>query len=224
MNKMNNQNHYNAIYYDILVKSFLSARGYNATEIDLNSEYFVSEFASWIKERRKMGLDYLSFIEPLINLNNTKEIIAEIGKGESDSLLKDTDSIMITPFTKHIERIKPETLVEGSLWIERSHPLIIRGNKSTDISKCNIQRFITHNPYSKGNIRNWETLHNSEKYNITVGIYGSIFDNDIDGKIKMLNQLKEKIKDNCFYERNTDVNGVYMHVISSNHKILKPHF
>ena len=210
---MNNQSHYNAIYYDILVRAFLSANGLKSTDIDLNSEFFVSEFAHWIKERRKIGLDYLSFIEPLAKLNSTKEVVAEIGKGESDTLITGDNHIIITPFTKNIKREKPELLVEGSLWVERCRPIIIRGNRSVDISKCNIKRFITHNPYSKGNIRNWETLHNSEKYNITVGIYGSIYDHDIEDKIKVLNQLKDKLNDNCFYERNTERGDIYMQVV-----------
>lgn len=220
---MNNQNHYNAIYYDMLVKSFLSAKGLKSSNIDLNSESFVSEFAGWVKERRKIGLDYLSFIEPLVKLNSIKEVVAEIGKGESDTLITGDSHIIITPFTKNIKREKPELLVEGALWVERSHPILIRGNKSIDISKCNIKRFITHNPYSKGNIRNWETLHNSEKYNITVGIYGSIHDQDIEEKIKLLHYLKDKLTDNCYYERSNITSDSYMHIISSNHKVLKPH-
>lgn len=220
---MNNQSHYNAIYYDMLVRVFLSANGLKSTDIDLNSEFFVSEFAHWIKERRKIGLDYLSFIEPLAKLNSTKEVVAEIGKGESDTLITGDNHIIITPFTKNIKREKPELLVEGSLWVERCRPIIIRGNRSVDISKCNIKRFITHNPYSKGNIRNWETLHNSEKYNITVGIYGSVYDHDIEDKIKVLNQLRDKLNDNCFYEKNVERGDIYMQVVSSNRKILKPH-
>lgn len=220
---MNNQSHYNAIYYDMLVRAFLSANGLKSTDIDLNSEFFVSEFAHWIKERRKIGLDYLSFIEPLAKLNSTKEVVAEIGKGESDTLITGDNHIIITPFTKNIKREKPELLVEGSLWVERCRPIIIRENRSVDISKCNIKRFITHNPYSKGNIRNWETLHNSEKYNITVGIYGSIHDQDIEEKIKLLHYLKDKLNDNCFYEKNVERGDIYMHVVSSNRKVLKPH-
>ena len=46
---------------------------------------------------------------------------------------------MITPFTKNIKREKPELLVEGALWVERSYPILIRGNKPIDISKCNIK-------------------------------------------------------------------------------------
>ena len=49
---MNNQNHYNAIYYDMLVKSFLSAQGLKSSNIDLNSEYFISKFAGWVKKRK----------------------------------------------------------------------------------------------------------------------------------------------------------------------------
>ncbi len=165
----------------------------------------------------------MSFIESLVKLNSTKEVVAEIGKGESDTLITGDSHIIITPFTKNIKREKPELLVEGALWVERSHPILIRGNKPIDISKCNIKRFITHNPYSKGNIRNWETIHNSEKYNITVGIYDSIHDQDIEEKIKLLHYLKDKLTDNCYYERSNITSDSYMHIISSNHKVLKPH-
>lgn len=206
-----------------MIKSFLSAKGLKSSNIDPNSECFISEFAGWVKERKTIGLDYLSFIFSSLKLSNNQELIAEIGKGESDTLITGDSRIIITPFTKNIKREKPELLVEGSLWVERCRPIIIRGNKPIDISKCNIKRFITHNPYSKGNIRNWETLHNSEKYNITVGIYGSVYDHDIEDKIKVLNQLRDKLNDNCFYEKNVERGDIYMHVVSSNHKVLKPH-
>ena len=206
-----------------MIKSFLSAKGLKSSNIDPNSECFISEFAGWVKERKTIGLDYLSFIFSSLKLSNNQELIAEIGKGESDTLITGDSRIIITPFTKNIKREKPELLVEGSLWVERCRPIIIRGNKPIDISKCNIKRFITHNPYSKGNIRNWETLHNSEKYNITVGMYGSVYDHDIEDKIKVLNQLRDKLNDNCFYEKNVERGDIYMHVVSSNHKVLKPH-
>lgn len=206
-----------------MIKSFLSAKGLKSPNIDPNSECFISEFAGWVKERKTIGLDYLSFIFSSLKLSNNQELIAEIGKGESDTLITGDSRIIITPFTKNIKREKPELLVEGALWVERSHPILICGNKPIDISKCNIKRFITHNPYSKGNIRNWETLHNSEKYNITVGIYGSVYDHDIEDKIKVLNQLRDKLNDNCFYEKNVERGDIYMHVVSSNRKVLKPH-
>lgn len=206
-----------------MIKSFLSAKGLKSSNIDLNSESFVSEFAGQVKERKTIGLDYLSFIFSSLKLSNNQELIAEVGKGIVDTLITNTNHLMITSFTKNIKREKPELLVEGSLWVERCRPIIIRGNKPIDISKCNIKRFITHNSYSKGNIRNWETLHNSEKYNITVGIYRSVYDHDIEDKIKVLNQLRDKLNDNCFYEKNVERGDIYMHVVSSNRKILKPH-
>lgn len=113
---MNNQNHYNAIYYDMLVKSFLSAQGLKSSNIDLNSEYFISKFAGWVKKRKTIGLDYLSFISSLLKLNNNQEIIAEVGKGEVDTLITNTNHLMIPPFTKNIKREKPEHLVEGVLY------------------------------------------------------------------------------------------------------------
>lgn len=210
---MNNQNHYNVIYYDKLVKSFLSAKGLKSSNIDPNSECFISEFAGWVKERKTIGLDYLSFIFPSLKLSNNQELIAEVGKGKVDTLITNTNHLMITSFTKNIKREKPEHLVEGALWVERSYLILIRVNKSIDISKCNIKRFITHNPYSKGNIRNLETLHNSEKYNIIVGIYGSIHDQDIEEKIKLLHYLKDKLTDNCYYERSNITSDSYMLVI-----------
>ena len=87
MNNMNNQNHYNVIYYDKLVKSFLSAKGLKSSNINLNSEYFISEFTHWVEERKTIGLDYLSFISSLLKLNNNQEIIAGVGKGEVNTLI-----------------------------------------------------------------------------------------------------------------------------------------
>lgn len=97
---MNNQNHYNVIYYDKLVKSFLSAKGLKSSNINLNSEYFISEFAHWVEERKTIGLDYLSFISSLLKLNNNQEIIAGVGKGEVNTLITNINHLIITPFTK----------------------------------------------------------------------------------------------------------------------------
>lgn len=58
-----------------------------------------------------------------------------------------------------------------------------------------------------------ETLHNSEKYNIIAGIYGSIHDQDIEEKIKLLHYLKDKLTDNCCYERSNITSDSYMLVI-----------
>ena len=52
---------------------------------------------------------------------------------------------------------------------------------------------MTQNPYTTIEIRNWEDLHNSGESDIIVGVYGSIYDKDIESKLKQIQELEEKL-------------------------------
>lgn len=84
----------------------------------------------------------------------------------------------------------------------------------------NINSFITQNPFSISNIKNWDQLHNNGDM-ITVGVYGSTFDKDINSKIDQLKHLKEKLMDSTYYEYYVTEDDMYCYTISSKPKTLK---
>lgn len=75
---------------------------------------------------------------------------------------------------------------------------------------------MTQNPYNQGNIKNWELLHNNGE-NITVGVFGSIYDKDADAKIKQLKDLRDKCK--YIKEEYAAYNGSYYYAIASARKV-----
>lgn len=81
--------------------------------------------------------------------------------------------------------------------------------------------FMTQNPYTTIEIRNWEDLHNSGESDIIVGVYGSIYDKDIESKLKQIQELEEKL--NGSYIREDAVIGdTYSYAIASKRKVKTP--
>ena len=80
-----------------------------------------------------------------------------------------------------------------------------------------INRFITQNPYDISYIKNWEQLHNKGQ-NITVGIFGSIYDKDISQKISELKEFKKGFNDDNFSEDYVTENDMYCYALSSSRK------
>ena len=74
--------------------------------------------------------------------------------------------------------------------------------------------FMTQNPYTPVEIRNWENLHNSGNHNIIVGVYGSIYDKDIETKIRQLESLKQRLTDS-FKEEQYVIDDTYCYAIAS---------
>ena len=78
-----------------------------------NSEYFISEFAHWVEERKTIGLDYLSFISSLLKLNNNQEIIAGVGKGEVNTLSTNiNDKNLFSFFTKDKDNAMAKNIID----------------------------------------------------------------------------------------------------------------
>ena len=73
---------------------------------------------------------------------------------------------------------------------------------------------MTQNPYTPVEIRNWENLHNSRNHNIIVGVYGSIYDKDIETKIRQLESLKQRWTDS-FKEEQYVIDDTYCYAIAS---------
>lgn len=204
-----------------LIEQYKSATG--TKKVDINSKKFINEFTDWLKTRKIMGKKYTSFInymgvEPTI----IGEESVEIGKGKLDSIALDTGIYMITPYFEGI-KIKNAGIINADFEVYDGIPNMIKHNKDGNqikvVDSNYIRRFLTHNPYEQNCIRNWHELHNKGK-NITVGVFGSIYDKDTESKIRQIKNLRDKLNDS--YKEDYAVFGEdYCYAISSDEKKVK---
>lgn len=203
-------------YLNKLMEQFISARGIKNP--DVNSSEFINDFSEWIRESKLISGYYVSFLDYLNGRAFTSDSV-EIGKGKYDSLAACSDSLIVTPYTDGLE--DSERIIKGEFSARGfgNGPVILTKGK-LQLVDPSINRFMTHNPYTASDIRNWERIHNNGN-NITVGVYGSIYDKDINEKLKQMKQLKDKLQDDSYNEEKACVDYGYYYAISSDRKTLK---
>lgn len=204
------------LYLDFLIMQYKLSTGIK--NIDVKSETFTSDFTSWINSRNVIREEYKYFIENMkFNFNTTD--CAEIGKGNLDSLVKNLDTVIISPFSSTFKDVSDDRLINASMKVNENGPILVEENEininQKEIPPYVIRTYMTQNPYLPFNIENWENLHNCGKNNIIVGVYGSTSDKDIESKINQLKKLKEKLTDN-FYKVEYEIsNNNYFYAIGS---------
>lgn len=204
-------------YIEALCKQFKSAKGY--TYGDLSSKYFNDEFLWWLLSRQKLISEYIKFLEKLeldkIKTNNT----LEIGKGVYDSVGKYFNTKIITPYA--FDFYKSCNIISGEFFVFNGLPVINNGLIRI-INSCNTDKitFMTQNPYINENIYGWDSLANSNKYDLVLGVYGENDDKDKASKIKLLREFKNKLLvDNK--EEYMENNDLYYYVISTGNEVDK---
>ena len=212
MNKLNNN----------LVNQYKEAMGYK--NINLKSKCFKQEYLEWLKERKKIGYRYLDFLYEM-----KQEIIerstAEVEKSSDDSIIQPFDTTIISPYEYYDIEDKTRIIPARMMILDEEIVLQIPPKDQIRLMMLprNLKLLMTQNPYSPYSIADWDALHNSENYDIAVGIYGSIYDKDIKEKLNMLKSLKEKILFGDYkYDLNHDGDIYYGALVSDRkEKILK---
>lgn len=208
-----------------LKKQFFSAMGINV--FDDNYGGFDSEFLDWKRERIAALGDFVYFLEDR-GYDFQNKNTAEIGKSGLDSAVIPFESKVITPYTDQFEtntkNFDQNRIVNGTMIIENADPIVVNEDDGFEeyvsISK-NIDTFITHNPYSDQNIRDWAELHNSSLYNIIIGVYGNIYDCDYSSKIKSLQRIKQILIDDYYREDFCISSDKYFYVIGTDYKFYR---
>lgn len=204
-------------YLKLLIMQFKQATG--TKNVDINSEQFIKEFSEWIKGRKLIGSDYASFIDYMQVFPTLGDSTVEIGKGKHDSIVLGSNIPIITPHSEGI--IHDAGIITADFRVYDTAPFMIRHNKvDNQVEEINteyIRRFMTQNPYAPSDIQNWDQLHNRGD-NITVGIFGSIYDKDIDSKIRQIEMLRDKMSDGYKEDYATD-NDSYYYAIASTRKV-----
>jgi len=207
-------------YFKKLVEQFMSATG--TKNVDVNSQQFIQEFSEWVKSRKIIGREYTSFIDYMgVHPTLFSEETVEIGKGKHDTIALETGIHMITPYSEGIERTTAG-LITADFSVYDGIPVMVThdkgGNQFKEVDTQYVRRFITQNPYEQGCIKNWEQLHNAGE-NITVGIFGSIYDKDIEQKIQQIEALRNGIDRGDFREESDTQGDNYYYAISSTRKV-----
>ena len=170
-------------YMNNLVQEYV--RSSNIKHIDLNSTLFIKDFANFIKEREKEGKIYFDFLDYLSTTPMLDNNTCEVNKGKYDSIVKDKDMLIITPFFNDFERCNFKMIIPREFTVIDDMPYIKNEKGIENISHFTITRYITQNPYDKSYIKDFDKLHNNN-FAIAVGVYGNIYDKDIEYKINML--------------------------------------
>ena len=116
---------------------------YDLKDIDLLSKSFLSELNEWIGELKKQGEDYTFFLYSL-NINYKKLSVAEVGKGEYDSVVKPYNTSIITkmPITADNNLINANFLV-----LDDGAKLLLDSHSFKFIVSSNFSTYMTQNPY-----------------------------------------------------------------------------
>lgn len=191
-----------------LIGQFMAAT--NTKNVDINSTEFKKEFLNWLKMLNESRKFYLNVITYMSLNNEPNEYTAEIYKSKYDSVIKNKEPLIITPFNTGLE---DKRLITGTFNVSKYGTCYI--NNST-VSKYNIDinTYMTQNPYYEDYLNNWDKIHNNTYNKIIVGFYGKIYDKDKFEKMKILKTLSNKLDDNQAREFVTFEDNYYAVVAS----------
>lgn len=177
----------------------------SANNIPLNNveEYQKNnDFINWIVRNKILSEEYKKYLLYLdIPIYDSS---VEVGKGKYDSIAG-----------KNIEVVSPygETLNKQNLRLVKAGntALVVAAKRAIILPQESL--LITHNPYEIEELIKWYSLHESTCYNISIGMYGSIYDKDKLKKIEYLMLMQKQseeleinydtLKDNYFCSLNS---------------------
>lgn len=194
-------------YLLCLYKQYCSAKGIDCKIENYHELSF--EFTKWIAQNKLLSKEYFDYLVHLGVLSCKKVI--EVDKGRYDSIAQEEIKVV----SRHASSLGLENkeliLIGGVPLIEESGKLII---PDTDI-------LLTHNPYFSESLTNWWRIHNAGEYDISIGMYGSIYDEDFNEKIKLIEQLSSKMSDDHRVDYDTDQDRYFCTLNSTRNKKVK---
>ena len=208
-------------YLNLLALQYSMALGIKA--MDTKSKSFEKDMINWIYERQAIGKKYVDFLNYL-GLDVTTRETAEIGKGKFDTIVKDYDTTIITPY-EYMDN-NSDRLFKYEFFPTKDIPGLIKTSIEGRIDEIvsapdYLKKFVTQNPYERTDLMGFEELHNGNNFDIIVGMYGHIHDNDKEMKLKQLKELRDKLTSDDYavdYEVDRDS---YLATIYSDRKQLE---
>ena len=184
------------------LEQFLNARGINKPrEID---EQFLMEFEYWLDEYKKETKEYIEFLD-YMGFDYKDSNCVEVGMGNSSSIVLPYKTKIITD-SKQIKVDDESRIINGTMKVYNSKIL------------PNIDTYMTQNPVSLSEIKNWEDLHNYLNSIVILGVYGSKKDKDMENKLHILKIFKAYLKGD-YKEEYASWNGNYFYIVGSSNKV-----
>lgn len=220
----------NEEYYMLLSMQYQKSLGMTPLRAcyNIGSSNFQKELMEWLKERRRMGEIYKKFLNYYAK-NISTLTTAEINKGNLDSIVYPSSTTIITQYNNFDkEKYSNNIIIKSDFFPDAKRPGLIRLNNSGKIESVKkapnfIEQYITENPYRRTDISGFEELHNGNNFDIIVGMYGHIHDNDKEDKLKQLKNLREKITNDDIKVVYDCLGNSYYAAVMSDRKIKKLH-
>lgn len=194
-------------YMRYLIEQYKKARGIFG--ININSQEFKDDFNRWLKQYQENCVNYASFLYS-IGIDFTESTSAEVNKGNLDSIVIPYNTTIISLYIKEIDR---DNVLNNQFVLYGSKPFYKN-------FKHYIYRYMTHNPYSNFDnemLMNWKNMHEYTNYDIVFGMFGNLYDEDKESKIKKLELLRSKLTLD-YIEEYDILNDSYYYVIASKPK------
>ena len=205
-------------YLKLLMKQFNQATGVKTP--DIHSNTYISDFIEWIESRQKSSKEYIRLLEDMNQEKIKSPTTIEVGKGKYDSIVLPFDTKIITPYSEDLENIKETRVITSDFMVVGGMPVSYRTTpdgklkETHHIPEKERLTFMTQNPYTPNNIKNWDQLYTSGRCDIVIGIYGDVHDKDIDIKVKELKKIKEKLEESYIQESIVEAD-TYCYAIAS---------
>ena len=202
---------------DYLVEQFIKAKGIKNP--DMGSSEFIKDFVDYVADMKIKSKAYISFLYYL-GFDFTEENTAEVGKGKDDTVVEPYDTNIITVDPEYMfSDIDLKRIIKGEMVVHESEPFLYNDYGFTRLPFY-IKNYMTQNPYTQSEIKDFDDLHNSDNANIIVGVYGDVHDSDIKQKIRMLKMLKYKLDSNIIEDYGT-YEDTYFYALGSDTQRVK---
>ena len=205
-------------YIDALYSRFIQAKGYNG--MDLNSSYMNDEFEEWLEQCADQLSKYRRYLD-YRKIDYNRSDVAEIGHGSLDTVIeKNSKSLIVTPYSDSFENKEDYNIASGyfhgfgyNFSVCKRDSELCLVTKEIVMNLDNYNTFITQNP---SDLRLLKKLIRASYFgrDIRICFYGNDSDNDKEKKIKIMNDLKDKIFDYEYEEIN--VVDKFMYLIYTN--------
>ena len=190
-------------YINRLLTQFKEAKG--ITKVDSNSDGFREDFINFVIQKGQEGQNFRRYLEYLGLDHYRFASTAEYCKGNLDSIVKPSNSTIISPYGASFEGVDDHRIIVANLVVYGNTPVLLSTNSQVTLKYGEpFRTFMTHNPYTPRLIDKWEDLHNGEGYGIIYGVFGKISDLDHDAKVKTVDDLASKLNGDYTKKYDTD--------------------
>ena len=201
---------------DLFEQFKLSLGLHDITVNDINkNKKLSSAFYEWIQKRIVLCNGFTKILDEE-GINYKDETCAEVGKGIYDSIVIPYDSFILSKHADEFTSCDASRLIRGYLEInDFGFPNIINNDKlMVSNVKDSFETFLTFNPYTISDIRDWDKIYNSNNGNIIIGVFGNSSDRDKEQKIYYVRSIKSKLQYG-YNETYASQDGNYYYVVET---------